>query len=243
MPRRVYGAPSAVNVNADPVIVESNSVSAEPLAESVKPRWRLSFKHKILICLGLIAFISIGSCLFYFNAYDSKYGNEDPFELAEDYSVSMILRQDDIYDHLPREVRSVGFMSADTAWIGNSVWQNVQVDSVSVRSDKADIDLSDRIDALGSGLKDIYRVDIDIESAKVIKMTADVIGTYLNPGAQFYETFEFEVIVVKVGHKWYVYTGNGSAVENIKLVPDVPVEFERNAAYNSDKISRAEAQE
>lgn len=227
MARRVYGAPAANEPVSEPVIVENNdpkteqSVPSSP-KESIKPRRKLSLMNKIFIGLGLTAFVTAASCVFYFKIYDSHYGDTDPIETSRKYIASMLAR-DDVSECLPREIRSSGLLSSETAWISDPVLQNVTIQDINFVSSEAS-DMQSDVAALEIGFANTYSVNYVIDEAKSIHTIAELSGIYSDEN-DFNATLEFDVIVIKSGFKWYAYTGDVSSIESVKTVPDFPENY------------------
>lgn len=223
MPRRVFGTPVSVSQNTVPekdvAVVESSDAPVktpelpkEELNEEGRVKKKVSKVPKITAVIVVAVIILIGSIVFYNKAYDSHYGDTDPVDAAKGYITAM-LSHNDINEHLPADIRDSAMVSAETAWICKFPYCDIENISADIMKTSSD-DYKQYINVLEEGFSAVYSKDISIDDAKIVHMTAHVTGDGYD------NILKFDVITVKKGFKWYVYTGDTGRLDGVSVLPE-----------------------
>lgn len=207
----IAGKPSAdLTTKSESSIIETNISTTNQSGKQGNERTVGCFTKKQMAVIAAVI-IAAGASVFgvskiVANVFDESNGAASPDEAAVAF-VSAIDSPDDsdLYKYIPRGIRDDGFM-ADTMNISelkkldeehDITLSNVVIDSI--------MDLSDRTDALESGLYNVYNKSVNISDAKRLFVTSDMA---YDLDEQNYDTqVSFNLISIRVGSKWYIYTG------------------------------------
>lgn len=218
MAKRIFGASATQSTEprrAAPV-VESKSVPKK-ISEPTRPDEVIAKKSKVPIIITVAAsvvFLSTASLFFYKNVYDGGYGNTDPVDAAKGYVTAMLARSNDVNDYLPADVRKASMLSSETAWINKQPYRDIENLSVDI-TDASSGDYRSNVGALEAGFSTVYGKDMTVDDAKVVHMQAHVTGD------NYDSNLEFDVVTIKKGFKWYVYTGDTRSLSDVDTVPDL----------------------
>lgn len=171
---------------------------------------------RVAICIGigiiLVIFAFAISLIISYNL-DSTNGAMQADEAALGFIDALDDDSDDrMYTYIPKQLRGSKFMT-----------DAMNISEIRSLNQKYDIALSnfviissenvaDSIQALEAGVYDTYKQDIVIADAVKMQMSADM--RYKIQDTEQDANLNFTVICIKVGAKWYVYTG--------KILTDLP---------------------
>lgn len=209
MAARSYGGAGQKSDRASDRIAQTSASSGGVMTkESKKPISFDKVKAAVIISAAIvIAGTSVfGVSKLVGNAFDESNGAASPDEAASAF-VAAIDSSDDaaLCKYIPRAVRDDGFM-ADTMNLSelkkldeehDITLSNIVIDAIS--------DISDRSASLESGLYSIYNKSVKISDAKRVAVTSDM--SYELDDKDYETQVSFNLISIKVGSKWYIYTG------------------------------------
>lgn len=217
MGRRTYGTNVNSNTNSleDKIfdINESNDINESESKSDVK----FSIK-KLLVIIFLIIVSILAFVIFLIRIVDIQGGASHPTDAAKGYIKAILSGEKDSYQrYLPLSIRNSGYIA-----------DNNNISEFRILNEKYDIDLDDivvvidttslDIDELESNLLKLYKTDISIKDA--VKLSVSTNMSYKVDGKLYESDLVFNLISIKVGFKWYIYTGIETYGDDV-IQPDI----------------------
>ena len=210
MARRTYGAPvsspATKDKETDAVVQSDLKVdSSADIPHQQKPEKNSKLAIAILISVVVVSFVLIIICVNMLISYlDIGNGADSPDKAAVGY-VESVTDYEAMKRYLPPEIRNSGYI------VDNNGLSEIQALNeeygVTFTDIEATIDTSDvKIDELEKSLNEAYNADIDIDDAT--KLVVNAVLTYNLNESKRESVVVFNLISIKSGAKWYIYTAD-----------------------------------
>lgn len=218
MAKRTYGVSYTENV-------PSESVDKTPLDTSVvnnagkQSSSKKGTSNKVIATVALICSIIIITtvCLVTYKSMDVGFGASTPNAAAIGY-VEAIAKEDtfDLQKYMPPQVRYTGYMANSYDVMALKILDenyNISLSNVRAVNDSIKLD----INTLINGLENVYNKRVNIKEASKMDVFAEL--SYEVDGEIHTDDITFNLICIKVGLKWYVYTGDlADVIDDMKSV-------------------------
>ena len=203
MGRRTYGSNVENNIVIDEVVAEVDSLQTDDDNNEVSKKFDIKL---IILVIVLSICCVIGCIVFVLKVFDVNKGASMPEDAAKGY-IQAIADGDEVAfkRYLPPIVRDEGYV-ADTN----------NLSEIKMLDEKYDIDIGDivviidsanlNIDDLEVGFYELYGKDISIKDA--VKLSASTTMSYKIDDKSYDTDLVFNLVSIKVGFKWYIYTAN-----------------------------------
>jgi hypothetical protein len=219
MAKRVYGAAKPVSDTAATGKEPVASLSAEQKdnVDAVKaPKRNIGKTAAIIgssVAVGAVCILS-----FWKLAYDGGYGGRSAKTVAVDFAQAVSADSDDMWTYLPRSLRGMQMASSESVWEVDAGKSQIPItlSNLEVSDTK---DLSSSASALEDGLKDVYGKSVNIRDAELVSLSTTV--SFEVNDIEYSKDVNFDIICIKVGLKWYAYTGSNIDANNITLEPNI----------------------
>lgn len=219
MAGRTFGQPTFADT-AQASAIKTNTAGQAPVKHTTKKmNWLIVGAAVIVAVLVIIAVYMLITV---------NLDGSNGAMLADEAALGFVSSLDDdsdegIYTYVPRQLRSKKYV-ADTMNI-NEIRKLSNDYGVSLSNFViVGVDeLNDKIDALKTGLYNLYKESVNIVGAQRVRMTADM--RYDIDGEAQDSNLEFNIICIKVNTKWYVYTGQAlseNGANTVKFIETSP---------------------
>ena len=170
----------------------------------VREQSDMSAKHMLVVpfVIATVAVVCACICILFYNfVYDKSNGGGNAGTLALDFVNAATRDSDDIWSYLPKQVRQSGNMSADTSWMRSRELKDTKIVTTKALGEQSDL--------FAQGLNSFYHEDVTVKDAQAVTLTSVFQDTPVT----------YDVICVKSGLKWYIYTGKPVNIPDVNINP------------------------
>lgn len=206
MPKRSFGPSTDTGAaeaeRAEVKRIESSSTSIQP-NDSVIKNEKLAkvvdvIKKPYVFFPVVILFIIIIFLIIFVGKCDTGHGAGTPQDAAYNFTVAASKRSEEVWNYLPRFARDAKQGSSDVMWeLDDATY--VPLESLKYKSMQT---IREAIPSIKNGYEAFYHDSPSIKDAVQVTLVGEITA---NDGNTV--SIEFDIVTIKSGWRWYVYTG------------------------------------
>lgn len=156
-------------------------------------------KKPVVFIPSIAAFLIVTFLVIFVGKMDMGYGAKSPELAAYNFTQLASQQSDEVWDYMPGFVRKSKQGSSAVMW-GLDETSYIPLSNVKLKSVQV---IRDSIPSIKQGYDTFYHDSMNIKDAALVSVMADITaddGTVTN--------ITFDIVCVKSGWRWYVYTGS-----------------------------------
>ena len=208
MPRRTFGPvpgttentrASSTPVASDEHVENSSASHSRSSRSNAQFHNLLSTLKKPFVWIPICAAVVIGSGIgVYTIGFDSGNGGSSPEKAALGFTYASASAPDDVWSYVPKNIRGSKTGSSSVLW---ELDDTLHVELSNIQTKSVEVD-REHLQSVIDGYESFYH-----QSVKVSDVVSVDISASAKPEDGEAQDIDFDILCVKVGWRWYVYTG------------------------------------